>query len=58
MATTSDYTFVTARQEPSLVLVQPSLHGSHICLGAPGMTTLKVPVYVHGQDATKKVFTK
>ena len=34
--------FVTARQQPRLVLIVPSLHGRVLHLDAPGMKTLKL----------------
>ena len=36
--------FVTARQRPPLLLVQPSVDGDRLCFDAPGMQPLSIPV--------------
>ncbi|CAH1791886.1 unnamed protein product [Owenia fusiformis] len=36
---------VTARTDPTLVLVEPSIHGDSMHLDAPGMPTIKVPTH-------------
>lgn len=42
MVVKSDGHFITARQEPSMVLITPSFHSEQLWLDAPGMGTLKV----------------
>lgn len=52
--------FVTQRQQPRLVLVQPKLLAHGVLLNAPGMPTLTVPEadsgYISGQRAQVKVW--
>jgi len=36
--------FVTARQRPPLLLVKPSVVGDELCLDAPGMDRLTIPI--------------
>ena len=36
--------FVTARQRPPLLLVKPSVSGDQLCLDAPGMQRLSIPI--------------
>ena len=35
--------FLTQRQIPKMVLIQPSVHADFLMLSAPGMPDLKVP---------------
>ena len=46
MLTVADgsHRFVTARQRPPLLLVQPSVDSDRLCLDAPGMQQLRVPI--------------
>lgn len=38
----NDGHFITARQEPTMLLIEPSIHGEELWLDAPNMTTLKI----------------
>lgn len=42
---TEDGQMVTGRQEPRLVLLQMTAEGLNICLNAPDMEELKVPLH-------------
>ncbi|XP_013416781.1 mitochondrial amidoxime reducing component 2-like [Lingula anatina] len=46
MVIRKDETFVSIREEPSMVFIEVSIQGNCLHLDAPGMETLKVPVHM------------
>ena len=54
MVATKDYEFVTARQEGTLVLIQPEVENNTLVLSAPGMTQkLKLPVFTEEAESVQ-----
>ncbi|CAH1779413.1 unnamed protein product [Owenia fusiformis] len=59
MIINNDNRMITARDEPTLLLINPSFHGNMMHLDAPGMPTVKVPTEPNIEGAlvyTVKVF--
>ena len=59
MVTDNHHKFVTARQVPKIVTIQPTIQGDDFLLEAPGMDTLvipKIPSHHHGHDVVTSVW--
>ncbi|XP_064603897.1 mitochondrial amidoxime-reducing component 1-like [Liolophura sinensis] len=52
----ADHVYITQRQEPSMALIVPSIHGDMLHLDAPGMQTLKVPKHLPVLDSNLTKF--
>jgi hypothetical protein len=56
MVTRPDGRFITQREQPRLALIAPRLSGDTLCVSAPGVADLVLPLALHGESCEVTVW--